>query len=121
MKAENYAKALFEAGKNGTQTDVLMRGLIRSLKGRGAMRLLPHILTQYERLAARLRRDTPILTIARESDRADAVQASGASAATTVVVDERIIGGYRLEEKGVLKDASFKRHLLEVYRRVRAQ
>jgi len=116
MNPDVYAKAMFALSTAGKTADEVVSGAMRSLKARGAMGLLPKVLSSYERLMARIGTQGSVLTIAREADSAEAMKMSNAKSDTKVVVDERIVGGYRLEDEGKLVDESFKAQLLQVYR-----
>lgn len=105
--------ALSLEGKDATQ---IVSGTVDSLKKRGALGLLPKVLSAYRTLAEAALSQGALLTVAREADKQAALQDSGADKDTKVLVDERLIGGYRLEREGTLVDASFKAHLLRAYR-----
>jgi len=121
MKPDVYAKAMFALTNAGKTADEIFSGVISSLKKRGALGLLPKILSAYERLVMKASHAGAVLTVARITDREAALKASGAQIDTEVKIDERIIGGYRLEKSGVLIDNSFKEQLLSVYRKALAE
>ena len=117
MKADTYAKAIFDLTGNGKSTDSIVLGLIRSLKFRGALALLPKILSVYEKLSYKDNSKKNTITVAREADIIEALKLSGVEVNDTIVaVDERLIGGYKLEQGGKLLDNSFKAKLLQIYR-----
>jgi F0F1-type ATP synthase delta subunit len=116
MKPEIYAKAMFDLAQSGKSADSVVSGVVKSLKARGAMALLPKILSAYTRAISKASTKGATLTVAREADSAEALKLSGTSSDAKVVVDESLIGGYRLEEAGKLLDNSFKAKLLQAYR-----
>jgi F0F1-type ATP synthase delta subunit len=116
MTPDTYSKAMFELSKAGKSADGIVSGLVKTLKRRGALALLPKVLSSYKRLVERASTQGAQLTVARSADIDGARRASAASDDVRVMVDERIIGGYRYEEGGRLMDHSFKSALLQVYR-----
>ncbi len=116
MNPNAYAKAMLSLSKEGHNTDGIVKGLINSLKARGALALLPNVLRAYTNLIARKSSDKPVVAVARSADAKEAIEQSGVPSDTEVVVDERLIGGYRLEQGGKLIDNTFKAKLLQIYR-----
>lgn len=119
MKPENFAQAVFELEQQGVAADAIVQGLSHTLQRRGMRGLLPNILSSYRKLKTHAQSDAHRLTVAREKDADVARKESGAPKDTSVDVDERLIGGYRLLGKGKLLDNSYKAHLLELYRKVK--
>jgi len=100
--------------------------LHESLVVRGRQALMPRIAGAFSRIAARDQgRNGIVLSIAHESDERKAMREAkevlsemGASASdVSVNVDDSLIGGWRLEGREMLVDASFKKSLLEMYNR----
>ena len=116
MKPDAYAKAMMSLSKEGQDADSIVKGLVSSLKARGALALLPKILSTYTNLVAQKGSEEPIVAVARSADAKEAIEQSGAPKDAKVVVDERLIGGYRLEQGGKLMDNTFKAKLLQIYR-----
>jgi len=116
MKPDAYAKAMFSLSKEGHNKGSIVEGLMSSLKTRGALALLPKVLIAYTNLLAQKSSDKPVISVARSSDTKEAIELSGAPKDAEVVVDERLIGGYRLERGGKLVDDTFKAKLLQIYR-----
>ena len=116
MKPEVYAKAIFDLVQGGKSVDSVVSGLLKSLRARGALALLPKVLSAYRRLESKASTYNATLTVAREADSAEAIKLAGVGPDTNVIVDESLIGGYRLEEAGKLLDNSFKAKLLQAYR-----
>ena len=119
-----YAQALWQMVEGGTQPHEAVAALKKSLETQGRSALLPKIARAFERLAAREgRKNTMQLTVARKKDIQMALE--GAKKVllqerireTDLVesVDESIVGGWRLEGRGVLIDNSWKKSLLTIY------
>ena len=100
--------------------------LKRDLATRGRSALLPKIARAFARLAAREGgKNTMNLAVARSKDMHRALESAKRVLSeqgireTDLVerVDESLIGGWRLEGRGVLVDQSWKKALLEIYGR----
>lgn len=122
-----YAEALWQMVESGIRPAEALRKLHASLEARGRASLLPRIRSAFVRLAAqKAARETITLSVAREKDAKEAMREAGEllasmgekSAEAEVVVDSSLIGGWRLEGKEMLVDASFKKQLLGLYNRV---
>lgn len=113
--ARSYAAVL------ASSTDEkVVQNLVARLKERGRMKLLPGILRELQTLKARSQAIAPTLTIASEAERDTAlqqVQALGFEA-EQVVVDPKLIRGWRATAKGTLIDRSGKRALIDLYRNI---
>jgi len=128
MDAENYAKALISAAKTEKDTDALIASFFKVLKARGALKLLPKILTFLEHAQTKNASAKPTLTIAREKDKDSALmQIENAIKGIVsskdeieIKIDDSIIGGYRFQTSKDLLDESYKTKLLSIYRSVRA-
>lgn len=113
----SYAQALWKSIEKGHDAKQAVASLHESLKKHGRVELMPRILRAFKKLAeseASKRRNK--IWVARESDAVQAMKESGVQEAD-VCVDETLIGGWRLEQKEVLVDASHKRMLLDIYNR----
>lgn len=117
-----YAQALWKMMEKGTPQADAVRALHAFLKESGREALLPRIAKAFERIAAtHASQDSAVLSIADRSHeaaaraRAAAIDPSAANA--RIVIDPTLIGGWRLDTGEVLVDASYKKHLLELYRR----
>lgn len=119
-----YAQALWQMIERGMEPKQALRALVASLKARGREALLPRIARAFERLAEReTRKNAVIVSVASEKDAAHASREAKrllddlkmATNDVEVAIDESLIGGWRLEGKGMLVDHSFKRSLLEMY------
>ncbi len=127
MTAEAYAQALWQTIQRGTAPKKAVASLHTVLVKHGRTALLPRIARVFARIAEREARRTDItLSVAREKDARTAKQSVkrlvselGVQAADVqTAVDEHLIGGWRLEGRGTLVDASYQRHLLSLYENV---
>jgi len=128
MNARAYAHALLRAteGVSDEEGERIVERLLGLLPRRGHRELLPRIVREYERLArAFARRDKPVMRVARagegaalRSRAARHLQSWGAKDTPTEEVDETLVGGYRLEYRGNVADASYKRMLIDLYRSI---
>jgi F0F1-type ATP synthase delta subunit len=128
----SYAQALWKMvdggpGRAGMTLSKAVHALRESLVSHGREALLPHIGRAFVRLAEReSKKNDIVLTVAREKDErhahkgaAEIVKHLGVEAKDLKTqVDDTIIGGWRLEGRGMLVDASYKNRLLELYNRV---
>lgn len=121
-----YAQALWQMIENGMEPKKALRSLIGSLEAHGRKALLPRIARAFERLAEReMRKNAVVVFVAREEDAAHAKrkvkpildEADIAAKEIDVRIDGSLIGGWRLEGRGLLLDNSFKRSLLDMYNR----
>ncbi len=106
-----------------------VRALEVTLKVHGREALLPRIASAFVRLAEReTKRSDVVLTVAREKDERRAhkeikemlTRMKVESKDLKTQIDDTLIGGWRLEGKETLVDASYKNQLLELYNRVTA-
>ena len=122
-----YAKALWKILDDGASPKSAVKTLSEALKARGRLGLLPKIARAFSLLASRAEtQNSVVLKIARTSDKNRALkEASGLlkdaaikTGDVKIDIDENLIGGWRLEGRQLLHDASFKRQLLDIYERV---
>lgn len=124
---EAYAQALWVLIERGAKPHEAVVALKKQLHARGRSSLLPKIAKAFQRLAdksAKKQRFT--LTVARPKDAQKAVkdvekvlaEMKVTDAELCEVVDDSLIGGWRLEGCGVLVDNSWKKSLLSIYNRV---
>jgi F0F1-type ATP synthase delta subunit len=116
-----YVTAVVESLKAGHKPSEVFTGLKNILARRGHERLLSRIVRTLEREAARAtHNDTPILTIAKASDKdsvlvASLVKEMQVTHEPSIVIDETIIGGAKLRAKGSEIDATYKTTLINLY------
>lgn len=122
-----YAQALWRLLEDGKTPKEAVRKLHDSLAQHGRAGLLPKIARAFVRIAvSQEAKRTVTLTVARERDAHTAqkevaryLEEMGATSKDVVVKEQKdIIGGWRLEGRERLVDASFKNHLLSLYNRV---
>ena len=116
-----YAQALWNIIEGGKKPTEAVHALQAQLKSSGRLALAPRIARAFERIAARHNAKNAVtLTVASKEHEHRArkeVVASGIDVAdATVQVDQGLIGGWRLEARETLVDASYKKHLLAIYR-----
>lgn len=123
---EAYAQALWQKVEGGMPPKKAVELLHALLVSQGREALMPRIGKALERLAAKKREAEGItLSVAREKDTRAAVQEAkeliaslgAGEAEAEIVVDESLIGGWRLEGREHLYDRSFKKQLLSLYNR----
>lgn len=115
---EAYAHAVLQVIERGMEPAEAIRRLREVLDRDGKMALLPRIARALERLKDRT--DDAVLLVAREEDIPSAQTAAAQYESTPVstAVDDTLIGGWRLEAGSTLVDASYKKHLLDMYRKL---
>ena len=126
MNPEPYAQALSRMLEKGAKPKELIAKLQAMLKRQGRIALLPKIARAFVRIAAReSRKNTVTLSVARTKDERGAHTAVKVFLKemdvlpkdVAVKTEEDLIGGWRLEGRGQLVDASFKKSLLAMYNR----
>lgn len=112
-----YAQALWELIQKGEKPKEAVHKIHKALEERGRASLMPAVGRAFERLAQReAQKNRSVLVVARKSDEAKARRESGAHDAE-LSVDETLIGGWQLFDKGQLIDESWKSALLSMYNR----
>jgi F0F1-type ATP synthase delta subunit len=115
--------------ESGSTPSKAVHALRDALKAHGRESLLPRVARAFQRLSAREEAKTSVtLTVAREHDERSAAKAAREILAQHGIeagdlktrVDDTIIGGWRLEGREILVDASYKQQLLDLYNRVTA-
>ena len=118
---EHYAQALRTAAqKDGADAHAIVEHLVRSLTSQGRIKLLPAIMQALKRSEAREAKLAPIIEISAERERAAALKAAASHGidAQQVRVRPDLIRGWRASAHGTLLDATAKRDLVELYRKV---
>lgn len=127
MTAEAYAQALWQLIERGMALKPAVAGLLEALETHGRTALLPKIARAISRIAMReARRTDVVLSVARTKDLKAAERAAKKILSEIGVgtrdiktaVDEDLIGGWRLEGRERLVDASYKKSLLTIYESV---
>jgi F0F1-type ATP synthase delta subunit len=123
----SYAQALWQMIQRGTSPKKAVDALHESLLVRGREALMPRIGKAFARIAARDNEQNGItLSIAHAGDERKARQAAkeilseikASADDVNVKVDDSLIGGWRLEGREMLVDASWKKHLIDIYGKV---
>lgn len=115
MMEKAYAQVLFDLIQKGEKPKEAVHKLHEALASRGREKLMPAIGKAFERLVQRdALKNRTVLVIARAKDEAKARLESGAKDAE-IKIDQSIIGGWILYDKGTMKDESWKSALLSMY------
>ncbi len=120
-----YATALWKIVEGGVTPHKAVSMLRDALQVSGRIALMPRIARAFQRIAEReAKREDIVLTVAREDHEADAKRAAKEvlremeiEADLKTQVDDTLIGGWRLEGRGILIDQSYKKQLLDIYQR----
>jgi F0F1-type ATP synthase delta subunit len=97
------------------------------LRSRGHQKLLPNIVHELEKRLTREQESVKIL-FAREEDKirykeniqADLLEIAKEKEEQSQEIDEKLVGGYRVETKNILIDRSYKRALIDLYQKLLA-
>lgn len=123
----SYAQVLWKLVESGMTPAKAVAAVHASLLSAGRAELLPRVARAFERLADReAKKSDVVLTIAREKDERHAHAEVKAILADMGIdtkdlktqVDDTLVGGWRLEGRGTLIDASYKNRLIQLYDRV---
>ena len=124
---QSYAQALWKLVEGGMVPAKAVRALHDTLKAHGREALLSRIASAFTRIAEReAKRSDVVLTVAREKDERHAhkeikevlARMGTESKDLKTQIDDTLIGGWRLEGRETLTDASYKKALLDLYTRV---
>lgn len=124
---KSYAQALWSMVEGGTSPSKAVHALQDMLTREGRAGLMPRIARAFARLAEREgNKNNMVLTVAREKDERHGhkevvalLEKLGATSHDLKTqVDDTLIGGWRLEGRGMLVDNSYKTKLLTMYHRV---
>ena len=125
-RAALYAQALSAVVSEGTLSEKqAWEGFTALLKRKGHLSLLPLIGKELERLGVRHKKQGALVTLGKEEDSKTyakeiqkVLKEVGSKERSEVVIDERLIGGFRVEANNKLTDRSHRKSLLELYRRL---
>jgi F0F1-type ATP synthase delta subunit len=124
---KQYAQALWKLVKRGMEPKKAVHALRDMLAREGRSELLPRVARAFQRIALEQSKKTDVvLTVATEGDITAAKKHTHDLIAEFGVtphdvqtrIDGSLIGGWRLEGKEKLIDASYKRRLLDLFSRV---
>lgn len=122
-----YAQALWQSVQRGMAPKKAVESMQEVLRAHGREALIPRIAKAFARIAEReARRSAVVFTVARTGDERAAMRAAkepllrtGAGAGDVVVeTDDSLVGGWRLEGREHLHDASWKKQLLDMYAKI---
>ncbi|MBP9669694.1 MAG: F0F1 ATP synthase subunit delta [Candidatus Pacebacteria bacterium] len=91
-----------------------------ALRARGRMKLLPKVRALLAREALRASKQPHAQIVVATADAEAAARKATGLEAAPVIVDETIVGGYQARVGDVFTDASFKKHLQDLYNRATA-
>ncbi len=117
--AKEYAQILRELPQDRKHED----HFFAILKRRGHEKLLPAILSAYERILAKeskTAKEVVVVAHEKEGVKAKAHAEKFGAVDPTVRVDHTIVGGWRYMGKSTLVDHTYKRALLDLYRKMTA-
>ena len=116
----SYAQAIWKSVEKGADPHAVVASVHKKVLEEGRGDIMPKILNAFKRLAEReSARNRTQVFVAREKDGKQAFIESRVAEAD-IVIDETLIGGWRLEDKERLVDASYKSMLLKMYNQVTA-
>jgi F0F1-type ATP synthase delta subunit len=121
-----YASVLMRLIETGMTPEQALSAVQKHLEEKGRIQLMPKLALALKRLQERdATRSTMTLSVGRANDSAQALREAERTLAEMRVtdtdlcetVDETLIGGWRLEGRGLLVDKSWKSSLLSLYNR----
>lgn len=130
MKSAWYAEALYGAleGKSDSDAKKLLARFreVLSVRGHGALlRFIPH---ELERIAERRKASNEIILVTADTKSRtkwthayDHYEKEGIIKKGSMrreIVDESIVGGFQIRTKDILIDGSYKKPLVELYRKI---
>lgn len=129
MRSKEYAQAFGEVlgDKEMKHGSEYAQNLLRVIRYRGHQRLLPSIVTELEtKVKEQGEVGVLTLTVARSEDEAvfqgaiekDQKDFGFDDVEVQTVVDDSVIGGYRIESREHLIDRTYKKALLEMYQKM---
>ena len=127
MTAEAYAQALWQIISAGGKPKSAVASLCEVLAAHGRSALLPRIGRSFARIALQeTQKNSVVLTVAHEKDVKSAQKEIAVLLEARKIekedvktaVDSNLSGGWRLQGRGELVDASYKKHLISIYESV---
>lgn len=117
---KEYALALKESLRRGTDEAKLVGGLVAHLKTEGRTKLLPGIVRELKALQARDAKAGPIVEVASEAESASALASAKEAGieAASASVNPSLIRGWRARKNGILVDRSAKQALVDLYQKI---
>jgi F0F1-type ATP synthase delta subunit len=119
---DDYTRLLEATAEIGDKaaSDAAVTKLILHLKSAGRMKMLPEIVRELQKIAARRHALRPTVEVAHEKESAAALRAAAAEGivARHTSVNPSLIHGWRARSGDKLIDRSAKRALLHIYQQV---
>jgi len=119
---DDYTRLLEATAELGDKaaSDRAVTKLIAHLKSMGRMKMLPEIVRELRKVAARRAALRPYVEVAHEKEEAAALRVAALAGiiARHAVVNNSLIHGWRARSAGKLVDHSAKRALLRIYQQV---
>lgn len=119
---DNYTRLLEATAEleDKTASDAAITKLIAHLKSMGRMKMLPEIMRELQKVAARRHFNRARIEVAHQKEAPDALHAAAREGmvAQHAVVNPSLIHGWRAQKGGVLIDRSAKRALLHMYQNI---
>lgn len=121
---DNYTRLLEATAEleDTAASDAAVTKLIAHLKSTGRMKMLPEIVRELRKVAARRHALRPVVEVAHGKEEAAALRAAAEAGivARHASVNNALIHGWRARAAGKLIDRSAKRALLHIYQKVTA-
>lgn len=119
---DNYTRLLEATAEieDKAESDAAITKLIAHLKSMGRMKMLPEIVRELQKVAARRHFYRASVEVAHQKESADALHAAAREGmvARHATVNPSLIHGWRAQKGGVLIDRSAKRALLHIYQNI---
>lgn len=111
-----YARILLKLtdGQSGNDLDAALRSFVQYLHQEQALKKIPYILSEYERLAHEAAGTSPLNVTAAHELTTDAVQAiekQFGGAIESVTIDESLVGGVIVRKGNTILNASISKQL----------
>lgn len=114
---KRYAQALLAMVARGVTPHDAVAKVSVLLQTKGKVPLLPRIARAVRMIGERAERQQPVITITDRTQAPHVAKQNNVEQAQ-IIEDRTLIGGWRIFNGTKLKDASYKRHLKEIYSRV---
>ena len=126
-KAQLYAQTLLHAysQKSESEMDAFFNNFIAALKEKGESKLLPAITREFESLVKRLAQGDGTTLVVRDTADAEKYKAElekhgelFKAGEIKIVEDKTIVGGFIAKNARVMFDKSYKKGLIEMYKKL---
>ena len=120
-----YSDILFQIASSTTSDEASKdtETFLKLVKIRGHAKLLPNILKEFDQKVAQSeKKSVSTLEVSKDADVSEAkktLEADGNDLTEIeIVIDERLIGGFQYEKDDLVIDSSYKKSLLNLYRKI---